>query len=246
MKLFVSTCPFPGDRPGLLRFLSQYKNPRTRHQIYRSVKTFIRWAARRALCTDYISDLRIHFPEAAPKPVVTPSDFRRIMKSIPDTLAGRRDRVIYKVLYFTGARRDAIRLLQWDSVDLTEPSIQFVTKGRQEQDVPIPGEAAAALKAWRRECPSRIYVFPSITHPKRPICPDAVTRRLPEYAKDAGLGRRVNVHRLRHSFVVRMADAGVPYETIALATGHRSTDMVAHYDRRNPARLKAVYERVFH
>ncbi len=236
-----------GDETTLIHYLKRWPNERTRFQVFRTIKTFIRWCSvlKRGWCADYTTDMRPRFALAPQREPITVADLDLILSSAPDTLVGHRNRALYMVLLYTGARRDAIRLLTWDRVNLESGSIRFTTKGRVEQDIPIAPQCAAALAAWRAECPAGALVFPSTRDLERPIDASYITHQLPLLALKARFPRPVNVHLLRHSHVTIMADAGVPYETIQLSTGHASTAMLRIYDRRNPARLRAALKTVF-
>jgi integrase len=234
-----------GDRSALVEHLKLYRNDRTRSQAFRSIKSFIRWAADLKICEDYISGLHPRFAAAPQREPLTVDDLAAILAAAPDTLAGRRNRVLYWALLYTGARRDAIRLLTWSRVNLDDSSISFTTKAGVQQAIPIASHCRDLIAAWRAECPSKVLVFPSTRRPERSIDARYISHQLRYLALVARFPRPVNVHLLRHSHVVIMADAGVPYETIRLSTGHTTNTMLAHYDRRNPARLRRALKSVF-
>jgi integrase len=57
----------------------------------------------------------------------------------------------------------------------------------------------------------------------------------------AGLGH-VRPHDLRHTFVTRMLDLGVPIEQVTYLAGHKSMLMTMRYDHANEERYGAAIE----
>jgi len=222
--------------------LERYKNDRSRACAFRAVKAFVRWGVSEGLCVDWISGVRPHFAAAPRLPIVTPEEFDRIMAVIPHTQAGRRDRALFTTLYFTGARRDAIRLLRREAVSMADGWISITTKRKQSAYLPLPPPALKALNSWLLHCPSPTCVFPSITNPDKPIDAHCVTHRLPRYAKLAGIARRVHVHLLRHSYATNLVNAGVPLDVVQQALGHASSRMTDYYTVMEGARIRRVSE----
>jgi site-specific recombinase XerD len=146
-----------------------------------------------------------------------------------DTWIGQRDRVMFTVLYNTGAR--VSELIGMRISDLTlEPSawVRIRGKGRKERSVPLWTGTAKELKRWLQQYPRA---------PGDPLFPGrsgrALTRvgfterlklavklaalRYPELAK-----KRIFNHLIRHSVAMHMLQSGVDITVIALWLGHES------------------------
>jgi len=240
---FIEHRPEIRDWPHCFEWLSnRYANPRTRHQAYRIVRTYIRWRASQGLGEDWASGRRLKCPDAAPTPILEVDDFKRLLAAIPlGNLAGRRDRAFLCALFYTGARRDAFRLLPWSRLDLRHRAASIVTKGGKEQTIHLPKVAALELNSWRGHCPSDRWVFPSIWHPDRPVDGRQLSRRVHDYANRAGLGR-VYLHLLRHSFGTLMVRETNNIYLVKEAMGHASISTTMGYLRR--ARQEAVKDAV--
>lgn len=231
---FVEHRPEIRDWPQCFAWLRErYANPRTRHQAYRIIRTYIRWLAAHDLIeSDWASGHRMPCPEAAPTPILEVDDFKRLLAAIPiGNKAGRRDRAFFCALFYTGARRDAFRLLPWDRLDLPRRVASIVTKGGKEQILQLPKVAALELNSWRCYCPSERWVFPSISHPDKPIEARHISKRIGDYAKKAGLGR-VYLHLLRHSFGTLMVRSTNDIYLVKEAMGHSQISTTIGYLRR--------------
>ncbi|MEN6536466.1 MAG: site-specific integrase [Bryobacteraceae bacterium] len=241
---FLTVTPKIEDWPHCFTWLAaRYENPRTRHQAYRIIRTYIRWqAAHDMIARDWASGQRLKCPQAAPTPVLDIDDFKRLLAAIPiGNPAGRRDRAFFSALFYTGARRDAFRLLPWERLDLPRRVASVVTKGGKEQLINLPRVAALELNSWRCFCPSGRWVFPSIWHPEKPVEGRHISKRITDYAKKAGMGR-VYLHLLRHSFGTLMVRKTNDIYLVKEAMGHSQISTTIGYLRR--ARQEAVREAI--
>lgn len=146
-----------------------------------------------------------------------------------NTWIGQRDRLMFAVLYNTGARIS--ELLGMRVGDLTLGPTGWVSirgKGRKERSVPLWSSTAKGLKRWLRAYP-RVDdkpLFPSRSggaltrvgftdRLKRAVA--SASKRYPELAK-----RRIFPHLVRHSVAMHMLQSGVDITVIALWLGHES------------------------
>jgi integrase/recombinase XerD len=146
-----------------------------------------------------------------------------------DTFSGRRDRLLFQLLYNTGAR--ASEILALNRQDLLAGSCQTVTlqgKGRKQRSVPLWPKTSRQLRHWLEQLP---------TEPSTPVFANrfgtrlsrfGLEKQLAEAAGKAALvclslrGRRVSPHVLRHTTAMHLLQAGVDITAIALWLGHES------------------------
>src|SRR5262249_8005809 len=160
---------------------------------------------------------------------LTPEEMAAVL-SAPDvnTWAGRRDRVLFAVMYNTGARvSEALGLRQNDlNADQGGRSLRIRGKGRKERVVPLWKQTAQVLIEWLK-ClgPSADgSLFPNARG--RPLSRSGVEDRLAAAVKKASEAcpslRRKNVspHTIRHTTAMHLLQSGVDLTVIALWLGH--------------------------
>ncbi len=147
----------------------------------------------------------------------------------PTTFSGRRDRLLFQVLYNTGARVSEIVAL--NRQDLLSPSCQTITlhgKGRKERTLPLWPKTAQQMRQWLDQLP---------TEPATPVFANRLRIRLTRFGVKERLskaaaqaaqvcaslrGRRVSPHLLRHTHAMHLLQAGNDITVVALSLGHEN------------------------
>lgn len=127
----------------------------------------------------------------------------------------------------TGVRRGELLAMKWAAVDLKNGLLTVegsTAKSDQTRHVPLNSEAVAALTNWKAQRPDTDRVFPIDTSFK---------------SAWASLLTRASIsafrwHDLRHHFASRLAQAGVPLNTIRELLGHGSMAMTLRYAHLSP------------
>jgi integrase len=210
------------NRPGSIR------------KVLSILRAALRWAERKALID---KAPHIWLPAAPP-----PKD-RRLSREEFDRLETASQGTHHLQLFlwlarYTAARAGAILSLRWSQVDLGAGRISLGGTGRQKRRavVPIHPDLAFAL-ALSKEGAETDHVIEWAGKPVKSI-KNAFRRAV----KDAGLGKEVTPHVLRHTAASWMAEAGVPMSEIAAVLGHRDSRTTERvYARMSPEYLqKAV------
>src|SRR5262249_40532491 len=76
--------------------------------------------------------------------------------------------------------------------------------------------------------------------PGRPLNTSTVYRVCVQAARDAGLGKHVTVHTLRHSFATHLLEAGTHIRTIPVLLGHRNLKPTAVYTHVSPVAVETT------
>lgn len=147
----------------------------------------------------------------------------------PDTFSGRRDRLLFQLLYNTGARVSEIVAL--NRQDFLPYSCQTVTlhgKGRKERTVPLWPKTARQVRQWLEELPGEPATPVFANRLGGRLSRFGIEKRLAQAAQKAALvcpslqRRRVSPHILRHTTAMHLLQAGVDITAIALWLGHES------------------------
>jgi site-specific recombinase XerD len=207
---------------------------RTRNNRFAAIRAFLRYASAR----DPTSLLTVQQVLAIPMKRFDRPQMRFLshdeveaILATPDgsTWSGRRDRVMFAVLYNTGARVSELAALRVQDLSLNQPStLRLHGKGRKERTVPLWKETARALRQWLKEITGEAQdpLFPNtsgafltrsgIEYRLRQLVTIAATR-CPSLRK-----RRISPHTFRHTTAMHLLQSGVDITVIALWLGHES------------------------
>jgi len=165
------------------------------------------------------------------------SDFEKILKSIPDDAAGKRDRALLLFFANTGRRRAEVAQLRVKDINQTSTPKTYIakTKGNKLQAYELSEVCWAAifdhwvssnrLKTLTPESavfgPLNRGGAPGTLDPHRCLTVDQVAKILKRNAKRAGLDpRSFHLHAIRHMFARDLDAGGARLQDIQAALGH--------------------------
>jgi site-specific recombinase XerD len=234
------------DAPAVLAFLDHLENergngPRTRNARLAAVRSFVQYAAscdptawplaRRVLA---IPAKRFSRPLLG---YLTREEIQAVLNA-PDatTWSGHRDRVLFAVMYNTGARVSEAASLRRDDLSDGQPrSVRIRGKGRKERLVPLWKQTSALLTQWlKRLGPDPGGpLFPNAR--SHPLSRSGIEERLAVAARLAMAscpslrGKAVSPHTMRHTTAMHLLQSGVDLTVIALWLGHESPETTHQY-----------------
>ncbi|MEQ8730500.1 MAG: tyrosine-type recombinase/integrase [Marinovum algicola] len=155
----------------------------------------------------------------------------------PRTWTGQRDRVLFSLMYNTGARvSEVIGLKVGDVVGDGTMAAHLHGKGRKERSVPLWRSTASLIRGWKRRLESAgddSFLFPSRGGTR--MARSNVTQRLDlavsvAAARHPQLARRsISPHTIRHTTAMHLLQSGVDITVIALWLGHESPSTTHMY-----------------
>ena len=146
----------------------------------------------------------------------------------PDELAhyraywklGTRQRLAFELALQLGQRRRR-HLARSDGRTLTRGALTFTqSKTKTTLSLPIGPELGAALDAMKSP-----RTGPLLRHPRRrraALEPESFGNMFTDWIREAGLGKHLVLHGLRHTRATQLADAGATEKEISAWTGHQS------------------------
>lgn len=209
----------------------------TRKEIRSTLVIIISWAQARDMVTRNVAALSPG-PKARPKPVESLT--KEQAKGVLAAVEGWRFEAAVVLMMTAGLRIGEALGLRW--IDLTDrtvtvagtlatrPSIHYQPEPKTSESrrtVTLAPRAVAALEAHRaRQEAERAalglepstYVF--LNSRQNLVDPSILATELRQ--RTSSLGVHVHPHKLRHTAVSLMLDAGVPLETVSKVVGHRS------------------------
>ena len=227
----------------------------SQNHILCGMKSFFAFLAQEGyLASDPAKGLRLaREPDALPKNILTPEEARRIIEA-PDTqtLIGYRDRALLEVLYATGVRKEELRTLNVEDVNLEEELLR-VNRGKGFKDRVVPLSRVACqylenyLKAIRPELlKGRQTDKLFISHRDGlPMGRHGIERLLAKYARQLKLKKHITCHLWRHSCATHLLKNNANLRHVQQILGHRSLATTERYLRLTITDLKEAH-RKFH
>ena len=158
-------------------------------------------------------------------------DEMQALLAAPDagTWCGRRDRVMFALLYNTGARvSEMIGIKVADVTLAATSSVRLHGKGRKQRTVPLWKETAAEIRDWLKFTDLRADQSLVPNRSGLPMTRTNVADRLTLAISTATTlcpqlaGRTISPHSIRHTTAMHLLQAGVDITVIALWLGHES------------------------
>lgn len=149
------------------------------------------------------------------------------------TWSNRRDRVLFTLMYNTGARVSEITGLY--VADADGPVVRLHGKGRKERQVPLWPETRRLVAQWIRVHRLRPEQPLFSNRDGGPLTRVGVQFRLARAVHAASRtspslkSRRISPHTLRHATALHLLQAGVALEVISLWLGHASPNTTYSY-----------------
>lgn len=183
--------------------------------------------------------------------VLTENEIKRILKA-PNTSTrpGIRDRAILEVLYSTGIRLNELYNLTIFDID-TSSGFLRINKGKFSKDrfSPLTKIACHYLKEYiakvrpyfTKNKPKEQALF--VGRKGKKINKVIIQRLIRDYAKKAGIKKRVSTHTFRHTFATHLLQNDVDIFKIQKLLGHSRPSITQRYTHLNPKEIKKMHKK---
>jgi site-specific recombinase XerD len=172
-------------------------------------------------------------------------------------ISGLRDYAILRTLYSTGLRISELVNLDRDQINLETREFRVMGKGSKYRIVFLSDQAVAALSEYlsaRKDDWKPVFINhgrgkEKITAAKlgnsenKRITTTMVQYLIRNYAKAAGLVKRVTPHKLRHSFATELLKNGADIRSVQEMLGHSSITTTQIYTHLTNRRLKEIHHK---
>ena len=220
-----------------------------------ALRNFLKYLQERDISS--LEPSKIKLPKVSRKQVtfLEPAEIRRMLDEISlASEVGLRDYALIQLLFSSGLRVSELTSLNRDRINLSRR--EFVVRGKGSKDRPvfISQSAAEALKNYLE---SRDDILPPlfISYSQncrrtndgnfRRLTDRSVERIVSNYAKMAGITKRVSPHTMRHSFATDLLINGADLRSVQGMLGHSSIATTQIYTHVTDAHLKDAHEK-FH
>lgn len=222
-----------------------------RHSVIRSVYSFLRELdlvrVNPMVAMGRAISARAHH-QVRPTPTIASEAILRILSANTwVTREGIRDRALFALLFGAGLRRSEARMLNLEDVMTTPEGVPYVVirtpKAGKIQQQPLPQwayEYFSVLVSQRKSmgCKSTDPLFINYSRLAYPRLSDSSIYRI--FKRRFGAG----CHSARATYATKLKDLGYPYEDIANALRHSTTQQVKIYDKRDEFAKRAAARKV--
>jgi site-specific recombinase XerD len=148
-----------------------------------------------------------------------------------EAVSSLKARVALTTAYAAGLRVSEVAALKVADIESDRMVMRIENgKGGKQRYVMLSAPLLGILRSyWRLTRPSP-YLFPGRT-PDKPIEPTVLHAACRSAAAAAGIGKRVSVHVLRHSFATHLLESGTDIRIIQVLLGHENLSTTARYIR---------------
>jgi len=235
-KLPIDLLSFDNFNPeSILAFLDHLERerrntPRSRNARLAAIRSFARYAVSQPALEQLASCQRVlalpakryHRPTLG---FMSRPEVAAVIAAIPTgTWSGRRDRLLFTLLYNTGARISEI--LQLRPIDLSGHAVRLRGNGRKDRAVPIWRQTERHLLQWIRSNATAAEQAVFANYRGDPLSREGVAFRLANIVRSAAgkcpslAQKRITPHTFRHTSAMHLLQSGVALEVIALWLGH--------------------------
>jgi integrase/recombinase XerD len=153
------------------------------------------------------------------------------------TWAGRRDSVMFSLLYNTGARVSELIQIRVEDVELgaTAPCVKLHGKGRKQRTIPLWRETVLLLRSWIKDEGLKTEQLLFCNRFNTQMTRAAVAQRFALAVVKARekcpqlRGRHITCHTTRHTTAMHMLQGGIDIAVISLWLGHESIETTMQY-----------------
>jgi site-specific recombinase XerD len=228
---------------GFLDYLEKERGcqARTRNARLAALRAFMRYVSGQApqtlaLTSQVLAIPLKRFDRRLVQPLSVPEVQAILTATDPATPGGRRDHLLFSLLYHTGARVSEALKLQPQDIRWGPPSVVcFHGKGRKERTVPLLKPLAKELKRALSQSPKESSALIFENRLGQALTRSGVEKRLDQTVRRATQQcpslktRSVSPHTFRHTTAMRLLQADVDIMVIALLLGHESPTTTHHY-----------------
>ncbi len=216
-----------------------------------ALRMFARWLVlERKIARDRIALAPMpHLWNELPE-VLSPDEVELLLESVPDGPLKVRDRLALELLYACGGRASEVCGIGVGDFKENRALVRLHGKGDKERVVPVGEKARYYLRRYLTELRPTLLSKPSEDHlllSRRgaPMSRQALWRVVTGTAENAGLGRPVYTHLLRHSFATHLLQNGADLRSVQELLGHANLTTTQRYTHVDAKRLVEIHRR-FH
>ena len=157
----------------------------------------------------------------------------KAVENNPNKVIGMRDKALFSVAIATGLRASALTNINKDDINWEDGFIKVIEKRQKVREIPIGQNTINVLKEWikmrDKEFADLDTTAVFISQKNGRLSGDAANDALKKYCTEAGIQKKITLHKLRASAATNLAASKVDIQTIGNILGHQSTGTTLRY-----------------
>ena len=162
-------------------------------------------------------------------------------KTNPQNISRLRNKLILTLVYSTGLRVSELIKLERRTIDYQERTIRVRGKGEKDRLVIFDEDTLELIDEYLEKRNSNNELL-FVNQKNKELSPRYVQLMIKEYAREAGIKKRVTPHVLRHSFATHLLKNGVDIRAIQQLLGHSNLSTTQIYTSVDMHTLKNLYD----
>ena len=167
--------------------------------------------------------IRTRPDKETPKSILSLKEIKALYNACGTDMLGIRDRAILSIYYGCGLRRSEGLSLQVSDILLKEKRV-YVRKGKnyRERYVPMTERVKEDLENYMYVAREKILSFKNtrqtalfLSMQVKPLCGNALIKRVHQLAGAAGIEKETGLHTLRHSIATHLLQSGMTLEEVS-------------------------------
>ena len=158
--------------------------------------------------------------------------FKMVEKN-PNKVVSLRDKALFSLAIATGLRASALTNINLDDFDWENKIVRVIEKRQKTREIPLGENTINILKEWIEVRNEEFNDVDSsalfISQKRNRLSGDAGNDALKKYCEEAGIKKKITLHKLRASAATNLAAANVDIQTIGNILGHKSTATTLKY-----------------
>jgi integrase/recombinase XerD len=174
-----------------------------------------------------------------------------LLLNMPDTgkPLGKRNAAMLELLYAAGLRVSELVNVKFLDVNLEACFVRVLGKGSKERVVPMGGCAKEKIHDYINTArplllKERISPYLFVARAGKPMTRQGFWKLLKQYARQAGIKKKITPHSLRHSFASHLIEGGADLRAVQVMLGHvdiSTTQIYTHIAREHLRKMHEKY-----
>ncbi|MDD3873984.1 MAG: tyrosine-type recombinase/integrase, partial [Methanosarcina sp.] len=181
---------------------------------------------------------------------LTVTEIERLLSQPDDSIKGIRDKALLEILYASGMRVSEIAGADLEDINLRIGFILSRGEYGKARIIPLGRPARAALETYFYEGRPKLIREKNrncqalfVNYNGERLTRQGIWKLIKQYAKGAGLGKKLTPQILRNSFAIHMIQNGADLKSLQELLGHEDISATQVYLSASKNRIKDVYDK---